>query len=173
MVEVADNRTLTVTDVHRGCTLEISGEKFPIDLILIDMRELCVIVGMDWMDSYDAEIICRHKQIRVRTPSGGELLIQGDLPKRTVALCSAARARQYLQHSGTEYLAYVVDTHVNEEKKSVNEVSVVREFSDVFPDDLPGIPPERQVEFKIDLIPGAAPVAKAPYRLAPPEMKEL
>jgi hypothetical protein len=153
--------------------LEISGERFPIDLILIDMREFCVIVGMDWMYSYDAEIICRHKQVRVRTPSGEELLVQGDLPRRTVALCSAARARQYLQHSGTGYLAYVVDTHVNEEKKSINEVSVVREFSDVFPDDLPGIPPERQVEFRIDLIPGAAPVAKAPYRLAPPEMKEL
>ena len=60
MVEVADNRTLIVTDVHRGCTLEISGEKFP-----IYMREFCVIVGMDWMDSYDAEIICHHKQVRV------------------------------------------------------------------------------------------------------------
>jgi hypothetical protein len=70
LVEVADNRTLTVTDVHRGCTLEISGERFPIDLILIDMREFCVIVGMDWMYSYDAEIICRHKQVRVRTQVG-------------------------------------------------------------------------------------------------------
>ena len=65
MVEVADNRTLIVTDVHRGCTLKISGEKFLIDLILIDMREFCVIVGMDWMDSYDTEIICRHKDVRV------------------------------------------------------------------------------------------------------------
>ena len=70
--------------MHRGCTLEISGEKFP-----IYMREFCVIVGMDWMDSYDAEIICHHKQVRVRTPSGGELLVQGDLPRHTVALCSA------------------------------------------------------------------------------------
>ena len=49
----------------------------------------------------------------------------------------------------------------------------MREYADVFPDDLPGIPPERPVEFRIDLVPGAAPVAKAPYRLAPPEMKEL
>ena len=97
------------------------------------MREFCVIVGMDWMDSYDAEIICRHKKVRVRTPSGGELLVQGDLPRRTVALCSAARARQYLQHSGTGYLAYVVDTYVNEEKKSVDEVSVIQEFSTYFP----------------------------------------
>ena len=50
---------------------------------------------------------------------------------------------------------------------------MVREFADVFPEELPGVPPQRQVEFKIDLVPGAAPIAKASYRLAPPEMQEL
>ena len=58
-------------------------------------------------------------------------------------------------------------------KETVSEVLVVRDFADVFPEELPGIPPERQVEFRIDLVPGAAPIAKAPYRLAPPEMQEL
>ena len=70
VVEVADNRTLFVTDVYRGCTLEISGTEFPIDLIPIAMRELCVIVGMDWLDTFDAEISCRRKQVRVRTTEG-------------------------------------------------------------------------------------------------------
>ncbi|GKD83798.1 hypothetical protein Tco_1350637, partial [Tanacetum coccineum] len=50
---------------------------------------------------------------------------------------------------------------------------IVREFPEVFPEDLPGLPPTRQVEFQIDLVPGAAPVARAPYRLAPAEMQEL
>ncbi|GKG55464.1 hypothetical protein Tco_0572104, partial [Tanacetum coccineum] len=50
---------------------------------------------------------------------------------------------------------------------------VVRDFPEVFPEDLPGLPPKRQVEFHIELIPGAAPVVRAPYRLAPAEMKEL
>ena len=58
-------------------------------------------------------------------------------------------------------------------RATVDDVPVVREFADVFPEELPGIPPERQVEFRIDLVPGAAPIAKAPYRLAPPEMQEL
>ena len=52
-------------------------------------------------------------------------------------------------------------------------MDVVREFPDVFPEDLPGLPPERQVEFHIDLTPGAAPIARTPYRLAPTEMKEM
>ncbi|GKB15882.1 hypothetical protein Tco_0849805 [Tanacetum coccineum] len=57
--------------------------------------------------------------------------------------------------------------------KRLEDISVVREFLEVFPEDLPGLPPVCQVEFQIDLIPRAAPVARAPYRLAPSEMQEL
>nr|GFC66517.1 putative reverse transcriptase domain-containing protein [Tanacetum cinerariifolium] len=59
------------------------------------------------------------------------------------------------------------------EKKRLEDVPVVRDFPEVFPEDLPGLPPIRPVEFQIDLVPGAAPVARAPYRLVPSEMKEL
>ena len=71
----------SVTDVHRGCTLEISGEKFPIDLILIDMREFCVIMGMDWMDSYDAETICHHKASSSPNPKWGRTVGSRQLTK--------------------------------------------------------------------------------------------
>ena len=68
-------------------------------------------------------------------------------------------------------MAYVVHTRVGAERpRLVDEVPIVCEFLDVFPQELSGVPPERQVEFRIDLVPGAAPIAKAPYRLAPPEM---
>ena len=71
-------------------------------------------------------------------------------------------------------MAYVMDTRVATGKpSSIDEVPIVCEFPDVFPEELPGVPPERQVEFRIDLVPGAAPIAKAPYRLAPPKMQEL
>ncbi|KAL7606054.1 hypothetical protein Lser_V15G20823 [Lactuca serriola] len=92
VVEVADNRTIYVTDVYRGCTLEFSGVEFPIDLIPIAMRELCIIVGMDWLDAFDAEIHCRKQQVRVRNPRGGELIIQGDIPRLAMAFCSSAIA---------------------------------------------------------------------------------
>ncbi|GKB04382.1 putative reverse transcriptase domain-containing protein [Tanacetum coccineum] len=59
------------------------------------------------------------------------------------------------------------------DEKRLEDIPVVREFPEVFPEDLPGLPPVRQVEFQIDLIPGATPVARAPYRLAPSEMQEL
>ncbi|GKG23666.1 hypothetical protein Tco_0391702, partial [Tanacetum coccineum] len=81
------------------------------------------------------------------------------------------KARRYLSRGCYAFIAHVIDT--NFEKKSVEDVLVVNESLDVFPDDLPGIPPERQVEFRIDLIPGATPIAKTLYRLASFKMKEL
>ncbi|GJZ28928.1 hypothetical protein Tco_0573575 [Tanacetum coccineum] len=82
-----------------------------------------------------------------------------------------SRARRYLPRGCHAFMAHVINT--NFEKKSVEDVPIVNEFLDVFPEELLGIPPERQVEFRIDLIPGATPIAKTPYRLAPSEMKEL
>ncbi|XP_052619541.1 uncharacterized protein LOC111895023 [Lactuca sativa] len=147
VVDVADNRTIYVTDVYRGYTLEFSGVEFPIDLIPIAMRDLCVIVGMDWLDAFDVEIHCRKKQVRVRNPRAGELIIQGDIPRLAMASCSSAIA--------------------------LDNVPIISDFNDVFLEELPGFPPIRKVEFRIDLVPGATLVAKSPYRLAPPEMKEL
>ena len=72
------------------------------------------------------------------------------------------------------FLAYVIDTWIATERlSSVFDVPIVCEFLDVFPEELLGVPPKRQVEFRIDLILRVAPIAKAPYRLAPPEMQEL
>ena len=69
------------------------------------------------------------------------------------------------------YLAHVVDTHSSE--MGLEDVPVVRDFPDVFPDDLPGLPPEREIDFLIDLVPGIAPISLPPYRMAPAELKEL
>ncbi|GJV03231.1 putative reverse transcriptase domain-containing protein [Tanacetum coccineum] len=73
------------------------------------------------------------------------------------------------------FLAHATTNEVEDksEKKRLEDVPIVRDFPEVFPEDLPGLPPTRQVEFQIDLVPGATPVARAPYRLAPSEMKEL
>ncbi|GJT87040.1 hypothetical protein Tco_1068757 [Tanacetum coccineum] len=73
------------------------------------------------------------------------------------------------------FLAHVTTKEIEDksERKRLEDVPIVQDFPEVFPEDLPGLPPTRQVEFQIDLVPGAAPVARAPYRLAPSEMKEL
>ncbi|KAJ9546482.1 hypothetical protein OSB04_019025 [Centaurea solstitialis] len=103
----------------------------------------------------------------------GELIVYGEGRKKQLAFCSVAKAGRYLRHGCAGYLAYAVTSSAEERKMSVADVPVVSEYPDVFPEDLPGIPPEREVEFGIDLVPETAPVARTPYRLAPPELQEL
>ncbi|GKC21216.1 hypothetical protein Tco_1023366, partial [Tanacetum coccineum] len=84
-------------------------------------------------------------------------------------------AQEYLSKGCEVFLAYVTTKEAKDksEGKRLKDVPIVRDFPEVFPEDLPGIPPARQVEFQIDLVLGVAPVARAPYRLAPSKMKEL
>ncbi|KAI3677658.1 hypothetical protein L6452_36924 [Arctium lappa] len=82
-----------------------------------------------------------------------------------------AKEKRCLAEGCSSFLAYVIDTKL--EKRKHEDVRVVREFSDVFPNDLPGLPPDRQVEFRINLVPMEAPIVLAPYRLAPSKMQEM
>ena len=86
-------------------------------------------------------------------------------------MISTISARCLLQKGCKGYLAHVVDTRSSEVR--LEDVPVVRDFLDVFPDDLPGLPPEREIDFPIDLVPGTAPISLPPYRMAPAELKEL
>ncbi|GKF48868.1 putative reverse transcriptase domain-containing protein, partial [Tanacetum coccineum] len=90
-------------------------------------------------------------------------------------IISCTKAQKYLLEGCPIFLAQVTMKKAEDEskEKQLEEVPIVQDFPEVFPEDLPGIPLTRQVEFQIDLIPGVAPVARAPYRLAPSEMKEL
>ncbi|GJR54230.1 hypothetical protein Tco_1404751 [Tanacetum coccineum] len=100
----------------------------------------------------------------------GEMIHVGDRKENEVGIISMMKASKYMKKGCVAYLAYTIDAQVN---KQVVYVPIVEEYLDVFPKDLPGIPPDHQVEFRIDLVPGAAPIAKTPYRLAPTEIQEL
>ncbi|KAD3067679.1 hypothetical protein E3N88_35559 [Mikania micrantha] len=169
-VEVADSKSFLAFDIYRNCKLTIEGEDYSVDLIPMVLGEFDVVIGMDWLSSYRANIVCDRKSIQLIAPSGYEVSIQGE-KRGGVVLCSLVKAMKYMNHGGQSFLAYVIDNEKVVQK--LEDVPIVREFPDVFPDDLPGIPSDRDVEFKIDLIPGAKPIAKAPYRLAPSELQEL
>ncbi|KAJ9545159.1 hypothetical protein OSB04_024866 [Centaurea solstitialis] len=172
-VEIADEKSVIVRNIYRGNVIELGGVRFRVDLIPIPMKEINVVLGMSWLGRHGAWFDCEGQRVKIRNPSGGDLIITGNGLKRPPRTCSLAKARRYVKGGGMSYLVYVAEIAGEKKRKTVADVPVVRDFPDVFPEDLPGVPPERQVEFGIDLIPGAAPVAKAPYRLAPPEMQEL
>ncbi|GJZ52787.1 putative reverse transcriptase domain-containing protein [Tanacetum coccineum] len=123
-------------------------------------------------------IDCAKKIVRI--PSESEILIvcgdgcsEGHRTRLNVISCT--KVQKYLLKGSHVFLAHVTTKEIEDksEKKRLEDVPIVKDFPEVFPEDLPGLPPTRQVEFQIDLVPGAAPVARAPYRLAPSEMKEL
>ncbi|GJY73912.1 reverse transcriptase domain-containing protein [Tanacetum coccineum] len=177
-VELADGQIVGLNTIIRGCTLNFLNHPFNIGLMPVELGSFDVIISMDWLAKYHAVIICAEKIVRI--PFGDEILIiRGDGSSNEhgtrLNIISYTKAQEYLKKGYHVFLANITATKDEDKSKGkrLEDVPVVQEFPKVFPEDLPGIPPTRQVEFRIDLVPGATPVARAPYRLAPSEMKEL
>ncbi|GJV70547.1 putative reverse transcriptase domain-containing protein [Tanacetum coccineum] len=138
----SDARVSETNTVLRGSTLGLLGHPFNIDLMPVELGSFDVIIGMDWLANHHAVIVCDEKIVRI--PYGDEVLIvQGDRNGK-------GKKSKLSIISCTKTQKYI--------KK------------EVFLEDLSELPPTQQVEFQIDLVPGAAPVARAPYRLAPSEL---
>ncbi|GJY63489.1 putative reverse transcriptase domain-containing protein [Tanacetum coccineum] len=151
VIEVAEGKKVEVDRIIRDYKLELGGSLFSINLIPLGHGSFDVIVGMDWLSQHKAIIICHEKVVEIPVEDGRFIRVHGE---RAMGIAKALKSAK-------------------EDEPKLNDISVVREFKDVFPEDLSGLPPQRQVEFRIDLVPGATPVAKSPYRLAPSEMQEL
>ncbi|GJV58068.1 reverse transcriptase domain-containing protein [Tanacetum coccineum] len=151
VIEVADGKKVEVDRVIRDCKLELGSSLFSINLIPLGHGSFDVIIAMDWLSQHKAVIVCHDKVVEIPVEDGRILRVHGE---RAVGITKALKSAK-------------------EDEPKLNDISVVCEFEDVFPEDLLGLPPQRQVEFRIDLVPGATPIAKSPYRLAPSEMQEL
>nr|GEZ23433.1 hypothetical protein [Tanacetum cinerariifolium] len=167
-VELADGKIVSTNNVLKGCTLNLLNHYFLIDLMVIELGSFDVVIGMDWLSKNDAAILCGEKKVRIPLKNKA-LIIEGDRNQSRLKIISCIKARKYIENGCELFLAQVTGTV----SKLVKDVPVIRDFPEVFPKDLPGLPPPRHVEFRIDLIPGATPVARAPYRLAPSELKEM
>nr|GFB07045.1 putative reverse transcriptase domain-containing protein [Tanacetum cinerariifolium] len=146
------------------------------DLIPVELGSFDVVIGMDWLTTYHAVIVSDEKIVRV--PFGNETLIircDGSNNETQLNIISCTKTRKYLLKGYPVFLVNITTKTIKDKSKEKRKknVPIVRDFSEVFPEDLPCLPPTRQVEFQIDLIPGVAPVARTPYRLASSEMKEL
>nr|GFC64206.1 putative reverse transcriptase domain-containing protein [Tanacetum cinerariifolium] len=133
---------------------------------------------MDWLAKYQAVIVCAQKIVRI--PWGNKtLIIHGDGSNRgnatRLSIISCSKTEKYVKKGFPIFLAHITTKELEDksEEKRLEDVPIVRDFPEVFLEDFLGLPLIRPVEFQIDLVPGAALVARAPYRSAPSEMKEL
>ncbi|KAL0556280.1 hypothetical protein IC582_004792 [Cucumis melo] len=151
--------------------IEIAGHVIEVTLLVLDMLDFDVILGMDWLAANHASIDCSRKEVTFNPPSRASFKFKGEGSRSLPQVISAIRASKLLSQDTWAILASVVDTR--EADVSLSSEPVVRDYPDVFPEELPGLPPHREVEFAIELEPGTVPISRAPYRMAPAELKEL
>jgi hypothetical protein len=134
--------------------LKIRGVDLVANLIVLESKGIDVIHGMDWLGKHKVLIDCAKKSIKLTTPGGKELEFIAEPVVTSKGIANRAKLNQLNASQGSG-------------------VPVVNEFPDAFPDELPGMPPDRDVEFVIELKPGTAPIYKTPFRMMTPELAEL
>ncbi|XP_074304823.1 uncharacterized protein LOC141639644 [Silene latifolia] len=170
-VTIPSGESVSCSRVYRSVPIKIGEVVFHCDLIEFPLGGFEVILGMDWLGKYRAFIDCHQKKISLRGPKGVRVSYKGYLVKPKVKFISVNTLKSSLRKGDQLILCQMWDCEAGTPRAS--EIPVVREFEEVFRDDIPGLPPKREVEFSIDLKPGAGPISKSPYRMGPREMDEL
>jgi hypothetical protein len=135
--------------IRPAISITIRGVDFLANLIVLDSKGIDIILGMDWLRKYDRVILCAKRAIRLTKEEGTIVEFSAAIPVEQVRLLNKVQ--------GT----------------SLNEIGIVREYPDVFPKELLGMPPDRDIEFMIELLPGTPPISKRPYRMSVNELVEL
>ncbi|GJW65366.1 putative reverse transcriptase domain-containing protein [Tanacetum coccineum] len=150
-VELADGRVVSTNTVLKGCTLNLVNHIFEIDLMPIELGTFDVIIDMDWLVKHDVIIVCGEKVVRI--PYENKMLIvESDKGVSRLKVISCIKAGKYVKRGCHLFWAHV--TKKKSKEKRLEDVPIIHDFPEVFPEDLPGLPPPRQVEFRIDLVLG-------------------
>ncbi|XP_050896066.1 uncharacterized protein LOC127102777 [Lathyrus oleraceus] len=152
--------SVTTSSICFKCLLNICDKDFEVDLVCLPLSQLDVILGMDWLRANHLYINCFAKAVLFLEPEK-----EGDLFLSTQQVNESVR-------DGAEVFMLLASLKLSE-NGTMGEFPVVRDFPEVFPDEVSDFPPEREVEFMIDLIPGTSLILMAPYRMSPSKMKEL
>ena len=153
--------------ICRGCELEISGILLTVDLRVMDMSEFDVILRMDWLTAHRVVIDCDRRRVIAYTRDGIHVMLQRDKP-------DALPRSVYDSRWHRKLMGWLADlTFKDEVRRHLSLPPMVCEYEDVFPNELPGIPPYRDVDFMIELHPSMTPISMTPHRMAPTELQEL
>ena len=172
MVVSVPNGDIMISErIVPGSRLVIQNKDFPADLIVLGINDFDIVLGMDWLSKHRATLDCYKKEVRLVRPEEPGVIFRGIRREIAPSLINAMTASKMLRKGCQGYLAFVVDRR--QEGTRLEDIPIVKEFPDVFPDDISCLPPDREVEFTIDLIPRTEPISIPPYRMAPTELREL
>eukprot|EP00253_Pinus_taeda_P011376 PITA_11376 len=143
LVQLATRAKRRVTAKVNDCSFTIADQPVTADLNVLPLGSYDILIGMDWLEKHWSLVDCKIKIIYYRDQQGNRKEMQG------------------------------IKQPVQDKSASLNIIPIIQEFTDVFPKEIPGLPPRRNIDFTIELVPGAAPVSRAPYRMSIPELTEL
>ena len=146
--------------MYKNCPLTVNDREFSVDLIALPFHEFDLILGMDWLSKHRAIIDCDKKKVLLKCSDMSKVAIHGIRYEAMSNIISAMQARRFLRKGCEAFLALVLNSR--REQVNLEKISVVKEFLDVFPEELPGIPPEREVDMSIEVVHGTTPISRAP-----------
>ena len=138
---------------------------------MLGIHDFDIVLGMDWLSNHRATLDCYKKEVRLVRPKEPGVIFWGIRREIAPSLINAMTASKMLRKGFQGYLAIVVDRR--QKGTQFEDIPIVKEFPDVFPDDISGLPPDSAIEFVIELSPGTDPISIPPYIMAPAELKEL
>ncbi|GAU49923.1 hypothetical protein TSUD_180410 [Trifolium subterraneum] len=164
-VAVATGGKVVSKRVCQNCSVSVAGKIYHVDLICLPLKDMDIVLGMDWLSANTVYIGCAEKNLYVPI----------DLNAESRALTALLQnTHQLIQYLGAENKCFsIMFTISSESSLSPSDIPIVREYLDVFPEEINSLPPEREIEFSIDLVPGSQPISVAPYRMSPLELREL
>jgi hypothetical protein len=154
-----------------GCALNLGEFVTRVILYVTILGSYDVVIGKDWLETHEAILNCKTKWLSLIDDEGQRRVIVGRNQGVSLRFVSSLQLRKSMR-KGCKLYAILA---LNEKgvAEGLEHLPVVKEFADVFPEELPGMPPERELEFTIDLKPGTEPIARTPYRMSTPELQEL
>ena len=157
--------------MYKNCPLMVHDREFSINLIAFPLHEFDLILGMDWLSKHWAIVHCDKKTVVIKCYDLSKLTVHGIRLGPVSNVISAMQALRFLRNGCEAFFPLLLDSKRGQ--VNLENILVIKEFPDVFPEELPGLPPEKEVDLAIEGLKGTTPISRAPYRMAPTELKEL
>jgi hypothetical protein len=172
LVQLATGTKRKVTKVITTCQIIMNGFPTQATLNILPLGSYDMLIGMDWLASHKSKMDCYNKTLECEDDKGKKRTLQGIQNLVSVRQISSLQMKKYCRKGCPLYAIQVLNS-VEDQKPSLEDHPILKDYRDVFPEEVPGLPPRRDIDFSIELVPGAVPMSRAPYRMSTPELVEL
>jgi hypothetical protein len=171
LVKLATGTKRKVTELVKSCSIDMKGMSTKAELNILPLGSYDCLIGMDWLDQHHALMDCRKKKFTCLNKEGNKVTVQG-IPRAVVVREISAMQLKKCYQKGCQLFVARVEEASRDVVLNLEDHEVLKDFKDIF-QEVPGLPTKRDIDFSINLMLGAAPVSKAPYRMSTLQLKEL